>query len=281
MKLTITPPRGIESPPIEEGATGLLRWTDAPNRVYCEAQYHFFGPPTGRGRIRISVQPTCSLDPTVPVAPAGLWTIRLMNQRLTPSERVHAWIQRDESLYGHPMRGRQSYLDHPDYVRYDNAGRDVESDIPASPVRRASLLNALATGHESVVIGGYVRSTRKAAKYSASGPTTKSLSTSKPPRPGPDALAPSDDSPAHPGVLGAGARSGGAVAMNGTSVAVPLVARWLADQRASGITTRARDLVAARANADEQALADPQNRPSPERGGAGRLRLPSHRARRR
>jgi hypothetical protein len=279
MKLTITPPAGIESPPIQEGATGLLRWTDASNRVIAEVQYHFFGPPIARGRIRISIQPTCSPDPQVPVAPAGLWTIRLKNERLTPAERVHVWIQRDESLYGHPMRGRQSYFDRPDYVRYGNAGRDVEIDNPASPVHRASLLNALATGHESVVIGGYVRSTRKTAKYSASGPTTKSLSTSKAPRPGPDALAPSDDSPAHEGVLAAGARSGSTVAMNGTSVAAPLVARWLADQRAAGITTRARDLVAARANADEQTLADPQHRPTPERGGAGRVLLPSPRAR--
>lgn len=281
MKLTITPPGGIESPPIKEGATGLLRWTDASNRVYCEAQYHLYSPPTARGRFRISVQPTGSLNANVPIAPAGLWTIRLKNERLAPSERVHAWIQRDESLYGHPIRGRQSYLDHPDYLRYDNGGRDVEKDTPACLVHRASLLNALATGHESVVIGGYVRSTRKTAKYSASGPATQSLSTSKPPRPGPDALAPSDASPAHQGILAAGARSGSIIGMNGTSVAAPQIARWLADKRAQGLSTRARDLVAAQAVADEQVLADPQNRPPPERGGAGRLRLPLPRVRQR
>jgi hypothetical protein len=61
--------------------------------------------------------------------------------------------------------------------------------------------------------------------------------------------------------------------MNGTSVAAPQIARWLADKRAQGISTRARDLVAAQAIADEQVLADPLNRPSAERGGSGRIRL--------
>jgi hypothetical protein len=274
MALTVTPPGGTESLPVDEGSTGLLRWTDASGRVYCEAQYHFFGPPTARGRIRVNVQPTYSLDAAAAIAPAGLWTVRLKNKSLRPTERIHVWIQRDESLYGHPIRGRQSYLDDPRYQRYAPGGRDIEVDNAASPVRRASLLNALATGHESLVIGGYVRSTRGAAKYSAAGPTTKSLSTNKPPRPGPDALAPSDDSLAHEGVLAAASRSGGAIAMNGTSVSAPQIARWLAEQRANGIQTRSRDLIQARAQHDEiKGYVPGEPPPPPERGGSGRIIL--------
>lgn len=272
MAITMTPPSGLESPSLAEGDATLLRWRNASGQTVCEAQYHFFGPPVARGRFRVTVQPTLALNPGVATAPSGVWTIRLANRKLAPSQRVHAWIQRDDSLYGHPILGRQSYLDHPAYERYDNAGRAVEIDNAAGPVARASLLNALATGHESVVIGGYVRSTRKVTKCSASGPATKSASTTKPPRVGPDALAPSDDSLAHAGILAAGARSGAVVAMNGTSVAAPQVARWLAEQRAQGITTRARDLVQARAQQDE-AAAPPGPPLDMHRAGKGRINL--------
>ena len=32
---------------------------------------------------------------------------------------AHAWVQRDDSLYGYPQRGRQSYFDHAAYVRFE------------------------------------------------------------------------------------------------------------------------------------------------------------------
>jgi hypothetical protein len=273
LELTVTPPNGAESPPFDEGSTSLLQLRDANNRVYCELQYHLFGAPTARGRIRVSVQPTTVLDSSFAIAPAGVWTIRLKNKSLAPSERVHAWIQRDETLYGHPIRGRQSYFHDASYQRYDHPGRDVEVDNTASLVRRASLLNGIGTGHETVVIGGFVRSTRRMAKYSAAGPSTQSQSTTRPARRGPDAVTISDDAIEHDGVLGAASRSGAAIALNGTSVAAPQIARWLACERAKGVMTRGRDLVAARAANDEQAASDPQNRPTPERGGAGRINL--------
>jgi hypothetical protein len=266
-------PPGLESPPIEEGSTAQLNWTDASGGVYCRVFYRFLGGPTGRGRFRICVQPTYSPDRDAPIAPSGVWTIRLKNRSLTPAERVHAWIHRDDTLYGHPIRGRQSYFDHRDYKRYGEDGRDVEVDDTQSLVRHASLLNALATGRDAVVVGGYVRSTRKPAKYSSAGPVTKPKGANAPPRRGPDALAPSDDSLAHPGVLAAASRSGAVVAMNGTSVAVPQIARWLADQRAKGETGRGVDLVRARAQADESASPGPNPPINPEPPRSGRVNL--------
>jgi hypothetical protein len=274
LQLTVTPPGGTESPPIDEGSTSLLEWKDAGGKVYCQGHYRFFPAPTARGRFRVRVRPSTSLDPNSAIAPSGVWIVRLKNQRLSPNEPVQAWIQRDESLYGHPIRGRQSYFDDPAYVRYDNAGRDVESDIGSSPVRRAQLLNSLATGHDAVVVGGYIRRERRTAKYSAAGPCAKSPSTKNPARQGPDAMIASDDSRAHEGVLAAGSRSGAVIAMNGTSVAAPQIARWLADQRANGVTKRGCDLVQTRAKQDEQAPGTPQDPPPPpDRGGAGRIVL--------
>lgn len=276
VKLKVKPPGGNKGPYIEEGSNALLEWRDANGNVYCQVHYTFFPAPTARGRFRIRVRPSAALDPAAALAPAGLWKVRLNNKSLTPAEPVQAWIERDESLYGHPLRGRQSYFDDPLYERYDEAGRDIEIDRTLSPVRRARLLNSLATGRDTVVVGGYVRETRVPCKYSAAGPVTAPRSAQAPPRVGPDALIVSDDSLPHGGVLAAASRSGGVVAMNGTSVAAPQIARWLADQRANGVTTRGVDLVQTRAKNDEQAaaLSSGPPRPPPERGGAGRINLP-------
>jgi hypothetical protein len=278
IEMTVTPPGGGTLGTLAEGAPYLLEWVEpgaVPKRVYCQVQYLHFPPPTSRGRFRVRVQPTMTLDST-PLAPAGLWTIRLTNISLPTTALVHAWVQRDESLYGHPIRGRQSYFDDPTYRRFDDSGREVEVDFAGCVVRRASLLNSLATGRDTVVVGGYVRATRRMSKYSAGGPVTKPKGATAPPRTGPDAVVPSDDSPIHQGVLAAGSRSGAVVAMSGTSVAGPQIARWLADQRAKGDMARGVDLVRARALADETA---PPVLPSPtldpDRGGSGRVRLDS------
>jgi hypothetical protein len=222
----------------------------------------------------VRVQPTASID-SAPVAPAGVWTVRLENLALTPTDVVHAWIQRDESLYGHPIRGRQSYFDDPSYERYDDAGREIDTDNARSIVRRAGLLNALATGRDTVVVGGFVRTTRKLAKYAAGGPVTTPKGATSPPRKGPDAVLSSEDSPFHQGVLAAASRSGAVVAMNGTSVAAPRITRWLARKRARGdLLTRGCDLVRARAQADEAAGHPPPNPTlDPSRAGAGRVDL--------
>ena len=276
IKLKIRPPGGNKSQYIEEGSKALLEWRDASGNVYCQAHYAFFPAPTARGRFRIRTRPTATVESSTSVAPAGIWKIRLKNKSLSPREVVQAWIQRDESLYGHPLRGRQSYFDDPLYERFDNAGRDVEIDRTRSLVRRAQLLNSLATGRDMVVVGGYVQESRAPCKYSAAGPVTTPRGLQVPPRIGPDALIVSDDSLPHGGVLAAASRSGGVVAMNGTSVAAPQIARWLAEQRAKGITTRGVDLAQTKAKNDEQAnkaLPGPP-RPPPERGGAGRVNLP-------
>jgi hypothetical protein len=276
IKLKVKPPGGVSSQYIEEGANALLEWRDANGNLYCQVHYTFFPAPTARGRFRVRTRPTATFDSSTSVAPAGVWTIRLKNKSLTPREEIQAWIQRDESLYGHPLRGRQSYFDDPLYERCDEAGREVVIDRTHSLVRRARLLNSLATGRDTVVVGGYVSESRVPCKYSAAGPVTTPRGARGPTRVGPDALIVSDDSQPHGGVLAAASRSGSVVAMNGTSVAAPQIARWLAEQRANAVTTRGVDLVQTKARNDEQAnvpvLGPP--RPPPERGGSGRVVLP-------
>jgi hypothetical protein len=232
--------------------------------------------PSNRTRFIIMLRPTVrhDLNPAIPrVAPAGVWEIELRNTGgLTAAVRhlIHAWVRRDDHVYGFPLRGRQSYLDDPRYRRFDHAGRDEELDNAASLVKRESTINSLATGTEAIVIGGYLKKERVVAKYSAAGARTGMPAVAPPPFPDPpfvttprwpDAVAVSDDSRVHTGVLAAGSHSNSRIAMDGTSVAAPQIARLVADDLAMGGPGN-------RATVQSWAVPLP---PQFERSGAGRI----------
>ncbi|MGH7003043.1 MAG: hypothetical protein ACREIP_03765, partial [Alphaproteobacteria bacterium] len=252
-------------------------WSSA-NGPYAEVRCLHFKAPTERTRFRLKLNPTASLLRDAPIAPAGIWTIRLTKLRRAGRLTAQVWIQRDESLYGYPRRGRQSFFDHRDYARFDAAGREVEIDDATCPVKRARQLNGIATAaptvlkgatSQTIVMGGFSRKEDVAAKYTAAGPTTPPRGKNIYNREGPDALAPSEDSKVHRGILAAGARSGSVVAMGGTSVAAPQIVRWIANQLSQGLPANAQ------AVRDYAEATDKRpNKPPATRGGKGRIRLP-------
>jgi hypothetical protein len=225
---------------------------------------------SGRRYVKVRIMPTVRFEPDILLrarAPAGRWVLQVERLPFECMDRpfhVHAWVQRDDSIYGYPLRGRQSYFDHPDYVRYDLRGFRVTED-PAQgpcPVKRASLVNAVATGRQVLTAGGYRERDLGVAEYSAGGPNTPAEAAGfrKP-----DALLPSDTSRAHRGVLAAGSRSGAMLASSGTSAAAPQLARIVADQlEAKADSTRA----GIKALAQARPAAPPLPVP---RGGWGRL----------
>jgi hypothetical protein len=259
VKLYITPPGHEESAePIEDaGWEQVLQWTPyGSEEVLCEARYAFVDEPTGRGMFLVSLPPTQRIDGTFPCTPSGRWILRLEDHGLDENDAVEAWIQRDDTPFGFPRRGRQSYfedawievdndeddnkgdakdndekaeVEHERYERYDDAGRAIETDDPGSILRRAGSMNAIATGRHTIVVGGYLRTEDRPAPYSAGGPIGRTH------RRGPDVMAASDDSVVRPGIMAAGTRSGSVVRMNGTSVAAPQWTRWIADQRANAV----------------------------------------------
>ena len=227
-----------------------------------------------RALVQLSIAPTAAIGGGVALAPAGLWRIVVANPLgASAVGDMHAWVQRDDTAPGLRKRGRQSYFDDPHYQRFDDTGRLIDDDAdPAtadSIVRRGGTLNAIATGRRSIVVGGYRRSDGCVAAYSAAGPLAAPGRGAPSPH-GPDALLPSDDSPAHAGLVAAGTRSRSCGAMHGTSVAAPLAARRIAEAMAAGRPHDRKALFAA-AQADDT---DPA-KPAPIRGGGGRLGWPA------
>ncbi len=286
VKLALIPPHGLggTAPPplLGEQHGAALTVTDLAGAVVARACYRFVPAPTGRGVFAIALQPTLRLRPedaSPGVAPAGVWTLRLKRVDATFKGPVDVRLQRDDAPYGYPIRGRQPYLDHPAYARFDRLGRPlVADDSPEQaaagecPVKRAGSLNAIATSRNVLVAGGFRRSFEgrlgPVAAYSPGEPVTApaagvvAAGTRKP-----DAVLPSDDSKAQVGVLAAGTASGSMVAFTGTSVAAAELARVVANAAATG-TAATQAEVKALAQADAGGPLDPA------RGGWGRIPVP-------
>ena len=207
--------------------------------------------------------PTQSVGHDEKVAPCGTWSVQISN---CGTGRVHieAYIERDETPYGFPRRGRQSRFEDPNYERFDKFGRLKEDDArenpeqkpPESYVKRADTINSIATGARTVVVAGFRGSDKGTARYSSNGMLI-------------NAAGPTEDSITCHGVLAAGSRSGSKVAMNGTSVAAPQLTRALAsrlEKSGAGMKTGRRIV--------DKLAADAEQNPAPVRSprfGNGRI----------
>ncbi len=179
-------------------------------------------------RVLVTLAPSDPADPALPAAPPGLWRIAL---RKTGGPALVApvacRIHRDNDPYGYARGGRQSWFDDPaeELFGEDGALARIENP-PGIFVRRFGTLNGIATHDKVVVVAGYEGGSDRAATYSSAGPMR---SAATPPGPGDVHVSEmSDESPALPGMLGAGTRSGAVFRLSGTSVAAPQAARKLA-----------------------------------------------------
>ena len=198
-----------------------------------------------RGHLCIALSPTSSLEAksNCSLAPHGVWRISLSLRSELPAtgQPIEAWIERDDSVMGHRASGRQSYFDHDDYERFDVQGRPITEYDGSSIVKREGLINAIATGRNTITVGAARGDNNRPSSYSAGGPLhhtnmgTPTIDRADRRR-GVDLLAIADDSAIHGGIIAAGTYSGSSAVLNGTSVAAPQVARMVADDLALGRT---------------------------------------------
>lgn len=155
-------------------------------------------------------------------APAGRWTVVVRNVRQAGARplQVQAWVERDDSTYG---------IDRPQSARLvPNDGGD------AGHLDDHNILSNLASGRNTLSVGALVQLREVAdparwmvSAYSAAGPSGTA---------GPALSALADAGVALSGIRTAGSQSGMVLRTNGTSMAAPLAARWIAQQLAGGQT---------------------------------------------
>jgi hypothetical protein len=150
--------------------------------------------------------------------PSGTWSVRITNRG--PRElRVHAWVERD-LLPGGSRRSQAARL-----------LPDAPGDTDAAKLLDDNTFNNIATGDEVFRVGALTwlgpSGQPAVSPYSSAAADDWR---------GPEFSAVADMSPALQGIRVSGNASASVARMNGTSVAAPQVARWLANQLAVGRT---------------------------------------------
>jgi hypothetical protein len=155
----------------------------------------------------------------------GDWEIELC-WGVNSKGQVNLWIERDNVAQPNARRGRQARF-------ILNSGGERNPSL--------GTLNSYATGKNTVVVGGMRCSDGQEAWYSSAGPTSDSKQLR------PDVIAPAEQSSVLHGIRVSGVRGGEQGRMGGTSIAAPLIARWLVNNiplvHASLTATPARSLV--------------------------------------
>jgi hypothetical protein len=197
-------PGGEVAVTVEEGRSAVWPASGLPEVL--AAGIHLRQVATGRGQLAmLALRPTRPAGAGDQAAPHGIWQVRIHNRESRPVV-FDAWIERDDPPFGDRGPRRQS--------RFVDDG--------SAWVTGRNTLNSVATGEYTVVVGGYRLNDRALASYTAAG-AMRDLGKK------PTVAAPSDDSPAEPGLRAAGNRSGSTARMNGTSVAAPMVTRMIAN----------------------------------------------------
>lgn len=236
-RLRLTLPDGSELPVIEFSAHRAYLVTNGDHQTLARISFDQPQAGTGKRRILLAVVPTAPMRGIAQRrwAPAGLWHISV-SAPLADGERIEAWIQRDAWPLRDKGEIRQSYFDHPGYVRFTPEGAALTTDpeIPETPVMRRGTLNGLATGRPPaapVVVAAALGEGGVLADYSAladdgmiAGPQNGTSMFS----------AVAERSRNVRGVLASGSRCGAVVPLGGTSVAAPQVTRYLADAFING-----------------------------------------------
>ena len=253
--IALVPPGGSEEDhPLSEMAAGQVRRLSKTAAIYCESVAAADGKMPYLLRYVLCVAPTYFTAAGSPT-PSGDWTIRLHNRLEEKQIQCRLSVQTDQQIAAGSPNNLRSYFADASYRRYDEAGRWVESEcypadekmkpdlIGCSPVRRHGTMNSSASNGAVARVSGYRETDGKPATYSATGRgrtdgqddgTELGYMLADDASGAPTAAFPTDDGPAHFGVLAAGPTDGSVVAMRGTSFASSQATRCVVEQLVHG-----------------------------------------------
>lgn len=188
----------------------------------------------GREVVTLALPPNRSKDGHGTLDVNGVWTARLHN---STSENLDFTVRilRNDDPVGDALRQSARLLN------------PEEPDGAAMTITKESTLNAIANSSSAVVVGGSYVSHDGMTTYSSSGPTTSLVGGNS--SAGVDVNAPSERNHGTHGLLGPGAitdtHDGRSKRLAGTSVAAPLVTRWLANYFATNAGATSETAIAA------------------------------------
>lgn len=222
LSLTVTPPRGPAQvlTPLPPGTHVIV--ADAAGRRIGRL-YHVPARATGGGLVNRAhlVLAMCQTAEDGPRSTAPHGAVALSLSSALPLS-LRAEVQRDDTIPGYRLNGRQSWLDHPLVEEWDDETMDYGAPGTGCPITRAGTHSAFASAASPRVLA--VAATRA----DSGAPTRYSAEGAAWVMPGPSLAAPGDRSLVRPGVLAAAMHSGSTMAIDGTSAAAGLTTRALA-----------------------------------------------------
>lgn len=240
-------------PEVEPGAARFLVPAGADQAAVCGVVNALTASNSRNGAVvLLAVGPTAS-DGSVlrAMATAGEWTVEIYNPHGT-AVVVEAWIERADPTFGGATQ--QSEF----------------SEESLSSESEHSTLNSLAHAQAPVVVGGYSKDLSGRCildDKSGEGPGRLGIG-----RPGPDLIAPSDESPEQSGLLSYGVHTGEWIRMRGTSVSAAIVTRRLFNEWAKSPPATGDSPHVIKANLPIDIPRDPSTEPL-TRVGEGRVEL--------
>lgn len=211
-----------------------------------------------RDGITIIALPTCPRHLDEPFAPPGEWRIGIAAD--APAGDYDLSIQRDEVIRGFRHEARQSWLQDTRYRRFDPSEWPVltDKDNGGQPfVRRGGTVNAYGCGTMPVRAGAFYHKAR--SRFGDRTKTDDTLASDYCSHlmdgTGGDVMARVDQSLLHEYRVVRGQGSGSFVRASGTSVAAPMVTRWLATRLADGADFPDRNAIRQAAKATTAATA--------------------------
>ncbi|MEQ9476062.1 hypothetical protein [Marinovum algicola] len=189
-------------------------------RLYCQRSLPRAVPGAQgheRRRLTLAIPATADGQGRPGTAPEGLWRLRLGPAEQGFADQVALWVERGETPEGFAPAGRQAYLEHPAYLRFDAEGRRPAGDTGTAPIKRFGTLSA-AAGSRGVITAGSCRA-------SDASVSAFSSASAGPDPAQPTCAAVSEASDIRPDILVTGTYSGSTVAVRGTSFAAPFALR--------------------------------------------------------
>lgn len=217
VQIVVTPPCGAAWPPV--ACNGLHFWPADADEVLAGLLF-FRRVPQGlkRSMALLAVAAT-QISSSLPFAPPGRWRIEVFNlgvQAGAPHLDVQAWVERDDTTVG---------------ARRPQSARFVDMGPLADHVRPddGNTFTNIATGSASFAVGA-LRAMDSALEGRVSTYSAEGSGEGQ----GPEFSAVADAGLAVHGIRVSGSQSGMVLRGNGTSIAAPQAARWIANQLAHG-----------------------------------------------